>query len=444
MNDRSMNARPRSLAVVAGCLTTALLCVARPAVAGGLCTQSSCSEDAPQPSGALHRVCMPEPGCWNGDLVLFAHGYVAFNEPVAIPEDQLTLPNGTTLPRIVNALGFGFATSSYPVNGLAIRPGVTDMRDLVDTFTAQEGPPGRVYLTGASEGGIVTALALEQFPEVFSGGLAACGPVGDFRRQMDYWGDLRAVFDYFFPELIPGSAVDIPDEVIENWDSFYAPRVLDALRASPGARDELLAVTRAPFDPAAPATKEETILDVLWYNIFATNDGIDKLGGQPFDNRDRFYTGSTDDLLLNQGVRRYEADPAALLEIAASYETSGRLASPVVTLHTTKDPIVPYWHEPRYRLKTLLSGSGLLHLNLPVARYGHCEFKVPEVLAAFGLLVLKVRGQEPSGLRELLPEPLLSPPPGGGRRLGPVPGRIASGVESGAVPFQRVAPDGGK
>lgn len=394
--------RPRSL--FASLSITALLAGA-PAAAAGLCSQSTCSPDELQPSGALHRVCMPEPGCWNGDLVLFAHGYVAFNEPVAIPEDQLQLPDGTTLPELINTLGFGFATSSYPVNGLAIEPGVDDMVALVDTFTARQGAPDRIYLTGASEGGIVTALAMEEAPQVFSGGLAACGPVGDFRRQIDYWGDFRAVFDYFFPGTIPGSAVDVPDEVIANWESHYEPLVRDALQANPGAVDQLLAVTRAPFDAADPATKEETVLGILWYNVFATNDGREKLGGQPFDNRFRWYTGSTNDLRLNIGVKRYAADPAALLEIAANYETSGRIADPVVTLHTTGDPIVPYWHEPRYRLKTWRSGARFLHTNLPVSRYGHCEFEAREVLTAFGLLVLKVRGQEPAGLRELLARP---------------------------------------
>ena len=40
-----------------------------------------------------------------------------------------------------------------------------------------------------------------------------------------------------------------------------------------------------------------------WYNVFATNDGIEKLGGQPFDNGWRWYTGSSDDLRLNIGVK---------------------------------------------------------------------------------------------------------------------------------------------
>ena len=35
-------------------------------------------------SVARYRICMPV-GAWNGDLVVYAHGYVAFNEDVVIP-----------------------------------------------------------------------------------------------------------------------------------------------------------------------------------------------------------------------------------------------------------------------------------------------------------------------------------------------------------------------
>jgi hypothetical protein len=38
----------------------------------------------------------------------------------------------------------------------------------------------------------------------------------------------------------------------------------------------------------------------LWYNVFATNDARARLGGgNPYDNRQRLYVGSANDLLLN-------------------------------------------------------------------------------------------------------------------------------------------------
>jgi hypothetical protein len=355
--------------------------------AAGVC------EDFKQSTGAVGRICMPT-GPWNESLVVFAHGYVAPDAPLAIPEDQLVLPDGTSIPEMVNGLGFAFAASSYSKNGLAVLQGIGDLKDLVSVFAGRHGPPDHVYLVGASEGGLVTALAVEQSPQVFSGGLATCGPVGDFRRQVNYWGDFRVLFDYYFPNMLPGTAVDVPQDLQDRWTSYYAPLVAACVASRPVALDALLRVSRAPFDPAHPQTKVETVLGILWYDVFATMDAIATLGGQPFDNTMRFYTGSGNDFLLNLRVKRYRADLRALQAVEAEYQTSGRLAAPLVTLHTTGDPIVPYWHEPLYSLKALLGGSGLLHVNLPVFRYGHCRFDAAQALVALGLLVVEVEGRE--------------------------------------------------
>ena len=356
---------------------------------------SQCEPDATQSSGAIYRICMPAPQRWNGDLVLFAHGYVAFNEPVAIPEDQLCPPGGICLPTLVNSLGFAFATTSYSTNGLAVLPGVQDVVDLVSVFTSAHGAPGHVYLTGASEGGIVTALAIEQYPAVFDGGLAACGPIGDWNRQIDYFGDFRVLFDYFFPGLIPGSPTEIPEEVINNFDDLYTNMIRPVVFAPANRHllDQLLKTAKVPYDKNDPTTIETSIHDALWYDVFATNDATLKLGGQPFDNMKRIYFGSDNDLRLNIRVERVSADAAATAEIAAHYQTTGALSRPLVTLHTTKDQQVPYVHEILYQRKVRATGSTPLHKNIPVFRYGHCNFKPIDVVRAFARLVNLATGQ---------------------------------------------------
>src|SRR5436190_10937363 len=79
-----------------------------------------------QPSGAKYRICMPS-GTWNKQLLVYAHGYVAPDQPVAIPEDQLTLPDGTSLPDSFTAFGYAFAITSYRTNGLVILDGQDDL-----------------------------------------------------------------------------------------------------------------------------------------------------------------------------------------------------------------------------------------------------------------------------------------------------------------------------
>ncbi|HXH29153.1 MAG TPA: hypothetical protein VNL37_08930 [Candidatus Polarisedimenticolia bacterium] len=395
MKRPSKRGRPTPLRVAVGLLPI-LLCAPHLAAAG-------CEPDGRQASGAVYRICMPD--TWNGSLVVWAHGYVAANEPIAIPEDQLVLPDGTSLPALVNALGFAFATTSYAVNGLAVVQGQEDLLDLVGLFTDEHGVPRRVYLAGASEGGLITALSVEKHPEVYDGGLAACGPIGDFPRQVNYDGDFRVVFDYFFPDVIPGSAVDVPQEVMDDFDAVYVDRILAAIRSEAGATAQLLRVTHAPFDAADPSTVEDTVLGLSWYDVFATNDAVEKLGGQPFDNLRRLYLGSDNDWRLNLRVARYAADPAAVAAMQTDYQTTGKLDRPLVTLHTKGDPIIPYWHETLYTLKTLVAGRADRHVNIPVDRYGHCNFKAGEVLLAFAVLLYRSATPPPAGIESVLPDP---------------------------------------
>jgi len=356
----------------------------QPATAAGL---SQCDPDGLQASGAVYRICMPPNWWYNNQLVIWAHGYVAFNEPIAIPDDQLCIGD-LCIPDVANTLGFGFATTSYATNGLAIVPGIADILDLIDIYTAQVGAPERIFLIGASEGGLITTLMLEQHPDIFTSGLAMCGPIGDFARQLNYFGDFRVVFDYFFPGLMPDDPVDIPDWLINNWDAYY-DNIIEPIVFNPanaGTLDELVSVTNLANDPNDYlASLHTSVHDALWYNVFATNDATEKLGGQPFDNTTHWYHGSDNDLLLNLSVEREAADPAALATIEADYQTSGDLYVPMVTMHTLQDQQVPYWHEPLYGVKVRAAGNQANRVNIPIARYEHCNFTPGEAVAAFGL-----------------------------------------------------------
>lgn len=337
------------------------------------------------PSGALSMVCIPSEG-WNGDLVVFAHGYVAYNDPIAFY--HLTLPDGTSVPGLVQSLGFAFATTSCHQNGLAVLECADDIRELVAAFPDVAGTtPVHTYMTGVSEGGLITALLVEQSPDLFSGGLSMCGPIGSFRKQVNYFGDVRVLFDYFFPGVLPRSPISIPQNVIDDWGAIYEPAVESAMVAKPGASLQLINTSNAAIDPKDPTSVTTTATDVLWYNVFGTNDATSKLGGNPYDNTTRVYRGSVDDRKLNKNVQRFAADQAALTALAA-YETTGVLTMPMVTLHTIGDDVIPFWHEVLYHEKARASRASLT--QIPVDRYGHCNFTTPEILGAFFLLVFQV------------------------------------------------------
>jgi hypothetical protein len=149
-------------------------------------------------------------------------------------------------------------------------------------------------------------------------------------------------------------------------------------------------VANLPFDPNDKYTSlETTVKDVLRYAVVNSRDAALTLGGFPFENRRTWYRGSNNDFLLNLSVPRRSADPAAVAEMKSSYNTTGQLSIPLVTLHTLRDQQVPYFHEFLYNLKTLFQGSFLTeHVNIPINRFGHCNFTPDEALLGFGLMLL--------------------------------------------------------
>jgi len=332
------------------------------------------------------------PATWNGKLLVYAHGYVAPNRPLGIPEDQLGVAGSPTVAELANALGYAFVTSGYSTNGLAIQQGIADLIDVVAIFAAQEGAPSQVLLAGVSEGGAITALAIERHADVFDGGLAMCGPYGSFREQIHYFGDFRVLFDTLFPAVMPPTPIDVPPTLLESWESSYYSVTVQPVISNTAqitAVNQLLAISGAPFDVDEPTTKIASIEELLWYNVFATNDAAAKLGGQPFDNRTRFYRGSLDDTALNQAVARYDADPAAIAALSA-YETTGRLTRPLITIHTTGDPVVPLWQSTAYAAKIAAVGRSAFHEAIVLDAYGHCQFTSATILAAFGRLTALV------------------------------------------------------
>jgi pimeloyl-ACP methyl ester carboxylesterase len=247
-------------------------------------------------------------------------------------------------------------------------------------------------LVGFSEGGLVATLAAERHPDRFDGALAGCGPIGDFQAQLDYFDDFRVVFDYFFPGLIPGNALDIPESVRERWDEIYVPAIALALAAKPDAARDLLRVTGAAAAGEDLRSIAETTIGLLWYNVFGTADAQARLGGQPFDNTTRVYSGSADDAALNAGVDRFSADPAAQAGVQR-FNTTGNLTVPLVNLHTTGDPIVPFEQASLYAAKVSQNNQSDRFTQIDITRPGHCTFTAAELLSAFSTLQERVGNQ---------------------------------------------------
>lgn len=360
---------------------------------------STCETIKPEPtSEEMYLICVPDN--WNGELLLYAHGYVTAYNP------DLTFEEAEELAPLATSLGFAFAATTFSANGLHIQQGIAEMIRLKDYFEANYDKPSYTYLTGGSQGGAITTLALENNPDVFDGGFSLCGPCGNFELQLNKYGDFRMLFDYFFKDIVslPGDVGSTPNELVQNWESYWVPKILQAITNYPDRTQKLLSVSKAPIDPNDPATIGSTVINTLWYNVFTVEDAKLKISGTLFDNRNRWYSGTGSfwqDFLLNKKISRTAIVANGIYPLSV-YETTGYISDPLVMMHTTLDPIQLIWNQTLYRLKVLLAGRSIYFAAYPIPRYGHCEFTDTEIVLGLYRLILKVKGQELLLAKQLL------------------------------------------
>jgi hypothetical protein len=387
-----------------------------------------------QPSGAEALLCMPAPEAWNGDLILFARGNTRFPEndcKLASITGQLKFGE-TSLPGLTNQLGFGFATSTCSEDVLAVGECkddlvelATNFQDYLDTLGSQSGVDygsfvGRKFLTGASMGGLVATQLIEEDAglvlagtqasvDQFDGALAACGPIGNFRRLVRYQGDLLVLTDCLYSDeletLAPDGLVSVDEElkpvvpaaILDALNDGLCPALEAMIDAAPEKAAKLLRVMAATgrpvaLDPSGAHTVGEIIADVLCSDILpAIPVSEARFGGNPYDNMTRIYfdplSSLTANRRLNRCVDRFAADADT-----EAFETLGQPAVPLVTLHTLLDPRVPFSQNLLYARKVLSNGQVGNYTPIPSPNFGHCSFSKEEVLAALAVLVIKVSG----------------------------------------------------
>ena len=327
------------------------------------------------------------PTNWNGILVLYAHGYVSKGEPVGIaPDDELVIS-------LLAPQGFAVAVSSFDENGWVIKDGTQRTHQLLGLFASKFGPPSHVYVGGASMGGLIAIRMIETWPSEFAGALPACAVAGGLTRQYDYVLNVRALFDVFYPGVLPGTAVDVPPgiDVIQN----IVNPALAAMTANPAGALAIASITQTPVPFASPAELLQSIATALggaagYPEILALTHGQSY-----FDNTATQYTGALPASTLafiNANVQRFSGTAAAQNSLDHNYTPTGDLRIPALTLSTFRDPVIPGFHRTIYGQEVAAMGDAdlLVQRSVPgyAGGYGHCTFTPEELTKAFFDLIL--------------------------------------------------------
>ena len=342
--------------------------------------------------GALYRLVRPPN--WNGSLVLYAHGVVPNAAPIALP------PEAELFVNLLTPRGFALAFSSYSENGWAVKDGAQRTNQVLEIFTSRFGSPARVYVGGASMGGLIAIKLVEEHPDAFAGALSACAVAGGSRLQFDYLGNTRALFDVFYPDVLPGDAGAVPTG-IDIGTAIVIPAGA-AILANPTGASFMAGIAQTPIPFSTAAQLGESIVTALAGHAASFSDLVPKLPqDRYFDNEDVVYTGAFVPApvlaAVNATVERFTAAQAALNYLEHYYQPTGVLQIPMVMLSTSLDPVVPGFHQRVYRDLVAAAGQSDRLVQRTVSRYGHCNFTPTEIATALLDLVAWVEfGRKPT------------------------------------------------
>lgn len=342
--------------------------------------------------GGIYRVEIPDN--WNGEFVLYAHGFVS---NAGANGSNLRVQNDPIRPHLIEK-GFAWAASSYRCNGYVPGQGLLDTIALTDLFTKHNNgrAPQRTYLTGTSMGGHVTLLGMQEFPTSFAGGLAMC-PAGS------------ELFDFF---AASSAAAEVITGIQFSRDTLAqdVTKINDLVGKPPEYTDKgrALASVEIQISGGPRPFAMEGLVSRFQANYATTQSalvGVDSPLNRAVDTTKVKYGieqglgVSADD--LNSKARRKTADAQARSANGPYEEVvpfDGKIERPLLTMHGTGDLFVPVLIEQGLKRAVVASGKDKL-LTQRLYRIGqHCGFSQPEMIRAFDDLVKWVHdGTKPPG-----------------------------------------------
>ncbi|MFM9923575.1 alpha/beta hydrolase [Variovorax sp. H27-G14] len=373
--------------------------------------------------GAQYNVEVPKN--WNGKLVMYAHGYAG--------ESNLLQVNAPPIRRHLLQQGYAWAASSYSKNFYDVRVGVEDTNALALQFNtiAKAGgrelaAPDRVYITGHSMGGHITAAAIEDETYAtanhkmkYNGAVPMCGVVGD-----------TELFDYF-------AAAQVAAQTLAGQASYPTPKWADIVVQVTG-------VLFTKFDTSAitPTSPLGLQYASVLQNLTGGERPLFNLGlgmGASFTavwgvfGSDGTVTGILNKSTLDTNRFTYKIDGdtpnsdalnAAAQKLTAVTDANrlrtdglrwipkvnGEFKIPVVTLHTLGDLYVPFSMEQIYNKRVAAKGNSQWLVQRAIRGITHCDFTVKEQEEAFDAMVgWEQGGPVPAGDDVVTPATVAAP-----------------------------------
>lgn len=352
------------------------------------------------------------PANWNGTVVLYSHGYNPgpANPPVDSPD-----------PAVAQALlarGYALAGSSYSRPGWAAGTAAQDGLDTLQAVAAIIGRPRRAIALGTSFGGMITGELAERGGRRLDGAVATCGMMGGGIDLHNYQLDGSHAIAQL---LLAGEQVKLvrftgPAEAAATAGRMTA--AVDQARTTPAGRAKLALITAlfqepawapgqpkpAPGDIDAQAEGQyQNLRAILPFVVLGRYDMEQSAGGNPAWNQGvNYWRQLAESGRLAQVARLYgragadlpadlnlltrtasvSADPAAHDWMLRTSALTGRLAMPVLTMHTTDDGLLPVQHEQEYAEDVRHSGAAALLRQAYTEHTGHCAFTTAELVAA--------------------------------------------------------------
>jgi hypothetical protein len=347
--------------------------------------------------GTVYQIEIPRR--WNGRLVLFMHGFGEFASSAGVSPPAIR--------RYLIGQGFAWGASSFSSTSLIPGRAADETAALWDLFARRYGRPTRTYVTGQSMGGAATHVAAERYGNRFDGALGLCGAASQTPAS-------SIATDFFVAAAFAAGVSQREYNRSTSISKLIRERIRPALRRPRVHRrfeDIMVSLTGGPRPFAREGFRMEE--ETNWHRAEL------QVGSRIASNRHRLYRlgppSPVSSAVFNRAVIRLSTNQELRRAFLAGNETTGRLAMPLLTLHTTGDGQVPIDQLRLLRGRVHAAGRDRLLVSRVFTDPGHCGLTTTEWAAALRALMSWVEhGERPKGndLHRLRPRFELSPRPG--------------------------------